>query len=115
MTTIDLDARREERLATASAREVKFSGKVYPVHPELPMEVLDHLAEGNYREACEALFVEPADYAAMLADGASLDDIMALVDGFTESLGGLGKRSASRGSSGKTAQKPRQTSKKTTA
>ena len=111
MARIDLDAKRAARdEATNTPHEVTLGGDTFILPARIPLEVIDLMAEGAFREAFGVLLDDPGQVERFFAhrpDDGDLEDIMGL-------YGQLGESSASPTSSPSSGRRSRPTSTATT-
>ena len=86
---LDLDQLRARRLETAPARRIRFGGKVWELHPEVPFEVAEAWRTGKRRRCFELL----------LADPKKIDEFMALRPGSEDFFAVLARYDVSPGES----------------
>ncbi len=80
---VDLDAARAE--ATAEPVEVVLKGERFTLVPELPIDFVFYLAQGNLRAGARLLFPDDADadFERFIATNPTVNDIKRISDAYS--------------------------------
>lgn len=112
MAHLDLDAKRAARSEAENAsHEVTFGGEMFLLPPRIPLECLDLMRDGAFREAFRLLLNDEQEAARFLAhrpDDADLEELMGL-------YGEPGESSASPATSANGGRRSKPTSRRPTS